>query len=449
MTSSAVGSAGERSENAAARKRQNRQAVLAMLKKTDIKNKGLKRFFFFTYESLEPAAIKQENVRKTYYINGEMCEGDENYLRHMKKSLFVSNLPGGTKKSEIFQLFQPYGTVLAITLRTRSGRTIIGSSHQQSLQNPYDPAGPCCCCTIEFDSAESAENACDVKPGNSEYIAKPLIDPARYGTEHCVFVENIPPSRTRQDVWQHFKSFGPIRSLRMELPDGTLLLSDAEYGQLSSVNCHVRFRRRAEALAVTKALNRSSFKDRPISVQMAYQKYCNPEELSNNALRIFFQPFGDVVALDQIPHQRAGYVCFKPPLPVDIIKRIGQQVFRQRRILCEKLDIPGATKDGKLIKSGSTGSNGKNRASATTASATAGGASGGSSTSRGGSGNSKASVAKIARKIPRKPLPVVGRKQVGKPKPTLADTTKGGDTSKTTARTSEGAKENRAAHQTP
>lgn len=99
----------------------------------------------------------------------------------VKKSVFVSNLPGGTKKSEIFQLFQPYGTVLAITLRTRSGRTIIGSSHLQSLQSPYDPAGPCCCCTIEFDSAESAENACDVKPGSSEYIAKPLIDPARYG----------------------------------------------------------------------------------------------------------------------------------------------------------------------------------------------------------------------------------------------------------------------------
>lgn len=84
MTSSAVASVNDRSENAAARKRQNRQAVLAMLKKTDIKNKALKRFFYFTYESLEPAAIKQENVRKTYYSNGEMCEGDENYLRHSK-----------------------------------------------------------------------------------------------------------------------------------------------------------------------------------------------------------------------------------------------------------------------------------------------------------------------------------------------------------------------------
>lgn len=114
-------------------------------------------------------------------------------------------------------------------------------------------------------------------PLGSVLLRHSIVHCISTGTEHCVFVENIPPSRTRQDVWQYFKSFGPIRSLRMELPDGTLLLSDAEYGQLSSVNCHVRFRRRAEALAVTKALNRSSFKDRPISVQMAYQKYCNPD----------------------------------------------------------------------------------------------------------------------------------------------------------------------------
>ncbi|KFB41156.1 hypothetical protein ZHAS_00008722 [Anopheles sinensis] len=171
-------------------------------------------------------------------------------------------------------------------------------------------------------------------------------------TENCVYIDNVLPTTTRQEVWQHFKAFGPIRSIRMELPDGTLVLTDAEYGELRSVNCQIRFRRRAEALAAAKGLKRSIFKDRLLSVQMAYQKYCNPEELSNNALRIFFQPFGDIVALDQIPHQRVGYVCFKPPVPVDIVKRIHQlPAFRNRRIMVEKLELPGIPKDGaKAIK---------------------------------------------------------------------------------------------------
>ncbi|XP_052869795.1 uncharacterized protein LOC128275358 [Anopheles cruzii] len=429
-------SGGERSEGgtAASKKRQNRQSVLAMLKKTDIKNKSLKRFFYFTYESQQPpAAVKQENVRKTYYSNGEVCEGDEHFLRQMKKSVFVSNLPGGTKKSEIFQLFQQYGPVLAIQLRTRGGRPIVGS---QTVPPPYE-SGWSCGCTVEFDSPESAENACDVKPG-SKFVAKPLVDPSRYGVENCVFVENLPPGTTRQELWQHWKAFGAIRSLWMELSDGTVLLSDAEYSQLPSVNCHIRFRRRAEARAATKALNRTVFKERPISVQMAYQKYCNPDELSNNALRIFFQPFGDVVALDQIPHQRAGYVCFKPPVPVDIVKRIGQQTFRKRRVMCEKLDLPGVPKDGKLMKG--IGSNGKTNAGDGTAGGSAGRTVGNTKSANHGQ------AGKLGRKLPRKSLQVVGRKPLGR-KPTAEAAKGGADTpSKAAARAAENAKENRAAH---
>lgn len=93
---SSTSSGGEKPDNVPARKRQNRQAVLGMLKKVDIKNKGLKRFFYFTYEA-DPSAAKQEQVKKLYFSNGEICEGDEYFLQHMKKSVFVSNIPGGTK----------------------------------------------------------------------------------------------------------------------------------------------------------------------------------------------------------------------------------------------------------------------------------------------------------------------------------------------------------------
>uniref|UniRef100_A0A182MN58 RRM domain-containing protein n=1 Tax=Anopheles culicifacies TaxID=139723 RepID=A0A182MN58_9DIPT len=448
---SSTSAGGEKADNVPAKKRQIRQSVLGMLKKVDIKNRGLKRFFYFTYEA-EPS-VKQENVKKLYFSNGEICEGDEYFLQHMKKSVFVSNIPGGTKKSEIYQLFQRFGMVLSIELRTRGGRSIMG----RQSQYPFD-VGPYLCSTIEFDSADSAKNACEVKT-ESTYVAKPIANPSLLGkllegwivcrasnsqpfkgTENCVYVENIPIATTRQALWQHFKVFGAIRSIRMEFPDGTLVLTDAEYAQLRSVNCHIRFRRRAEARAAAKALNRSTFKERHISVQMAYQKYCNPDELSNNALRIFFQPFGDVVSLDQIPHQRAGYVCFKPPIPVDMIKRANQQTFRNRRITIEKLDLPGAPKDGKSMKAVGNGKNGREATSS-------GNGSGSNSNNRDGTGASGKTASssglqiKLGRKIARKGLPV-GRKPLAKKVGSdLAKTEPGKGGGKTA---SENAKENRA-----
>ncbi|XP_053658595.1 uncharacterized protein LOC128707662 [Anopheles marshallii] len=430
---SSASAGGEKVDNVPAKKRQLRQSVLGMLKKVDIKNRGLKRFFYFTYEA-EPS-VKQENVKKLYFSNGEICEGDEYFLQHMKKSVFVSNIPGGTKKSEIYQLFQRFGMVLSIELRTRGGRSIMGRQAQYPVE-----VGPYLCSTVEFDSADSAKNACEVKT-ESTYVAKPIVNPSLLGTEHCVYVENIPIATTRRELWQHFKVFGPIRSIRMEFPDGTLVLTDAEYAQLRSVNCHIRFRRRAEARAAAKALNRSTFKERHISVQMAYQKYCNPDELSNNALRIFFQPFGDVVSLDQMPHQRAGYVCFKPPIPVDMMKRANQQTFRNRRITIEKLDLPTAPKDGKSMKTVGNGKNGRETAGNT------GNGSGSNSNSRAGAAgkttnsSTNALQIKLGRKIARKGLPV-GRKPLAKKVGSdLAKT----EPSKGAGKTgSENAKENRA-----
>ncbi|XP_050069888.1 uncharacterized protein LOC126558002 [Anopheles maculipalpis] len=443
---SSTSAGGEKADSVPARKRQLRQSVLALLKKVDIKNKGLKRFFYFTYETEPSSTVKQESVKKLYFSDGEICEGDEYFLQHMKKSVFVSNLPGGTKKSELYQLFQRFGMVLSIELRTRGGRTIMG----RQTQYPFETGPPYLCSTIEFDTPDSAKNACDVKT-ESTYIAKPIVNPSLLGTENCVYIENIPISTTRQELWQHFKVFGPIRSIRMEFPDGTLVLTDAEYAQLRSVSCHIRFRRRAEARAAAKALNRSTFKERHISVQMAYQKYCNPDELSNNALRIFFQPFGDVVSLDQIPHQRAGYVCFKPPIPVDMIKRANQQTFRNRRITIEKLDLPGTTKDGKAMKAVGNGKAGRDNNNPGNGSSTSsntnnreGTATGTSTSGKTTSNNSAALQLKLGRKIARKGLPV-GRKPLAKKVAAGGGDLTKNESGKPSGKTaSENAKENRA-----
>lgn len=67
---------------------------------------------------------------------------------------------------------------------------------------------------------------------------------------------------------------------------------------------------------------------------------------------MFFQNVGNVVALDQIPHQHMGYVCYKNPLAPETIKRLNQRVYRNKRIHFEKLDI------GNLVKKQQTKSGG-------------------------------------------------------------------------------------------
>lgn len=65
---------------------------------------------------------------------------------------------------------------------------------------------------------------------------------------------------------------------------------------------------------------------------------------------MLFQNVGDVIALDQIPHQHMGYVCYKHPLPPETIKRLNQRIYRSKRIHFEKLDIGNLVK--KQAKSG-------------------------------------------------------------------------------------------------
>lgn len=103
-------------------------------------------------------------------------------------------------------------------------------------------------------------------------------------------------------------------------------------------------------------------------IELAYQKHCDPNKMSNNVLRMFFQNVGDVIALDQIPHQHMGYVCYKSPLPVETMKRLNSRVYRNKRITFEKLDIGNLVKGQKQNKSGTGGGLDENDPTGNTAS---------------------------------------------------------------------------------
>lgn len=153
----------------------------------------------------------------------------------------------------------------------------------------------------------------------------------------------------------------------LETNDGSLILTDKEYERQSYICCYVRFSRRSEAKAV-KEMNGTLYRNRKMRIELAYQKHCDPNKMSNNVLRMFFQNVGDVIALDQIPHQHMGYVCYKSPLPVETMKRLNSRVYRNKRITFEKLDIGNLVKGQKQNKSGTGGGLDENDPTGNTAS---------------------------------------------------------------------------------
>ncbi|XP_055586393.1 protein split ends-like [Uranotaenia lowii] len=325
-------------QNAAIRRRQTRQKVLNRIRKVNIKNKGAKSFYYFTYATVTAADGNGNKSGKThsastYFFNGEPCEGDEHFLRQMKRSIFVSNLTAGSKKSEIKTLFDRYGRIGAIQLRTRTGETIVGRQHI----SPYSPI----VAVIKFSKKAEAQQACESKDG--KFIGKIVEMGFQYEKENSIRVDNVEPRVSKTELRDHFKTFGQILNITLETTDGSLILTDNEYLELSYVCCYVRFSRRAEAKAA-KDMNEYIFRDRKLRVELAYQKHCDPNKMSNNALRMFFQNFGEVITLDQIPHQHMGYVCYKSPLSADLIKRLGQRIYRNKKIHFEKLDISNLVK---------------------------------------------------------------------------------------------------------
>ncbi|XP_019541335.2 uncharacterized protein LOC109412143 [Aedes albopictus] len=340
----AVSSSTDRSlqQNPAVRRRQMRQKVLNRIRKVNIKNKGLKSFYYFTYETVAvDGRNKSGTTASTYFFNGEPCEGDEQFLKQMKRSVFVTNVAAGTRKSEIKELFDRYGKIESIQLKSRNGETIVGRQHI----SPYSPI----VAIVKFSKKEEAERACETKDG--KFQAKLVDARSNYEKENCIRVENVDPKVTKMELREHYGACGTILGISLETNDGSLILTDKEYQKLSFVCCYIRFSRRSEA-KVAREMHEYIFRERKLRVELAYQKHCDPNKLSNNVLRMFFQNVGNVVALDQIPHQHMGYVCYKNPLAPETIKRLNQRVYRNKRIHFEKLDI------GNLVKKQQTKSGG-------------------------------------------------------------------------------------------
>ncbi|XP_068158064.1 RNA-binding protein 34 [Drosophila tropicalis] len=175
-------------------------------------------------------------------------------------TVFVGNLPINTKRVQIIRLFEPYGTVNSIRLRTAGGKLLFKHKQRKSAGslNAY----------VVLQSAEVAQKALTLNGTEfkENHLRVTLATQTGAGdgdkaasdadAKRCVFVGNLKYSATEKKLHDVFSSCGEIESIRC-LQDGTKGCQGVAY---------VNFKN-ADAVGLALELNQTLIDDRPINVE--------------------------------------------------------------------------------------------------------------------------------------------------------------------------------------
>ncbi|XP_053687169.1 RNA-binding protein 34-like [Sabethes cyaneus] len=184
------------------------------------------------------------------------------------------------------------------------------------------------------------------------------------GTEHSVFVGNLPKTAKKSTLKQMFKSFGKILTIRFRTLDGEVLLKKKDRETAKALNCYIRFQTKDEALAAC-AMNGHIFDGHHLRVSLQSQKQIGHHastvfvgnihrDTTDNELYDFFSTVGDIEYVRQISGKYIGYVCFKKGVSIAKALKLNQQLLNGRPLRIMKVDHQKQStrknKKGNLVK---------------------------------------------------------------------------------------------------
>lgn len=187
------------------------------------------------------------------------------------------------------------------------------------------------------------------------------------GSEHSVFVGNLPSVTKKSMIKQIFKPFGKILSVRFRTLDGEILFKKKRK-MAKALNCYVRFETKDEAQAAC-AMNGHLFEGHHLRVSLQSQKQLGHHastvfignihrDTTDNELHEFFSKVGDIEYVRQISGKYIGYVCFKKGVSIAKALKLNQQLLNGRPLRVMKIDQrqqnTRKNKKGNLVKNKST-----------------------------------------------------------------------------------------------
>ncbi|XP_034487265.1 nucleolar protein 12 [Drosophila innubila] len=179
-------------------------------------------------------------------------------------TVFVGNLPINTKRVQIGRLFQPYGTVQSIRLRTAGGKQLFKHKQRKSavslnayvvLESPQIAEKALALNGTEFKECHlrvtpAAKASAGPGPGGNEQSSNDADN------KRTIFVGNLKYSATEQKLREIFSSCGEIDYIRC--------LQDGEKGCKGVA--YVCFQK-PDAVGLALELNETVLDDRPIHVE--------------------------------------------------------------------------------------------------------------------------------------------------------------------------------------
>ncbi|EDW55528.1 nucleolar protein 12 [Drosophila sechellia] len=193
-------------------------------------------------------------------------------------TVFVGNLPINTKRVQLVKLFQPYGLVQSIRLRTAGGKQLF--KHKQRkvagslnayvvLQNPEIAQQ-----ALALNGTEFKENHLRVTPASmaEKFGQGKDQQPSDKDAKRTIFVGSLKYSATEEQLREIFSSCGEIDYIRC-LQDGDKGCKGVAY---------VCFQK-PDAVGLALELNQTLLDDRPINVERYQVKKLGAKQVRDAA----------------------------------------------------------------------------------------------------------------------------------------------------------------------
>ncbi|XP_039480017.1 RNA-binding protein 34 [Drosophila santomea] len=227
-----------------------------------------------------PKAKAEGKVAKKAKANNKNEEGvkRERNPADEASTVFVGNLPINTKRVQLVKLFQPYGLVQSIRLRTAGGKQLFKHKQRKGagslnayvvLQNPEIAQQ-----ALSLHGTEFKENHLRVTPAaKAEGFGQGTDQqPSDKDAKRTIFVGSLKYSATEEQLREIFSSCGEIDYIRC-LQDGDKGCKGVAY---------VCFQK-PDAVGLALELNQTLLDDRPINVERYQVKKLGAKQVRDAA----------------------------------------------------------------------------------------------------------------------------------------------------------------------
>lgn len=189
-------------------------------KKKNTISEGRKRKFSASLETPEDSSLElgKNELNAANRIKNKFNQEMKTSTDYNENTLFVGNIPLQVPKEEIKKHFRKYGLIQSIRIRGIPVADIKTPKKIAAIKKEYHPDRTSVYAFIKFKDGEDAKRA-QAENGqlffNHHLRVHFCEEENKYDESKAIFVGNLPFQAEEEELWNIFKSCGPISHIRI------------------------------------------------------------------------------------------------------------------------------------------------------------------------------------------------------------------------------------------